>query len=212
MSRVWTSYNRFIDMLTLRERILFVGVTLLLLFFVWFVFFARPAYQQRQGDITTFNANSSALVTMKQELQVLKNQYATEKQKMVSQQEQTDESQVVVGRSELENLLAEYEENTVKSDKIKNVLQELLTEQHSLELLQLTSLPSNKLLDLGQNVHLYKHEFIIKLKGTYFATLYYLQDIEKLKWRIYWDGIDYHVTKYPYGEVTIKLYTLSSKM
>ena len=46
------------------------------------------------------------------------------------------------------------------------------------------------------------------MKGGYFAIQDYLQRLEQLSWRLYWDSFDYSVTHYPEGVVTISFYTL----
>ena len=41
------------------------------------------------------------------------------------------------------------------------------------------------------------------------ATLRYLQALEALPWRFFWDSVDYQVIAYPQSTVRLKLHTLS---
>ncbi|TVZ38421.1 MSHA biogenesis protein MshJ [Alteromonadaceae bacterium 2753L.S.0a.02] len=59
-------------------------------------------------------------------------------------------------------------------------------------------------------IGVYKHAVRITLQGNYFSVVDYLQRLEHLKWRFYWDFIDYHVDKYPSAIVTLEVYTLST--
>jgi MSHA biogenesis protein MshJ len=41
------------------------------------------------------------------------------------------------------------------------------------------------------------------------ATLRYLQALEKLPWRFFWDSVSYQVMEYPDSVVRLELHTLS---
>ena len=56
---------------------------------------------------------------------------------------------------------------------------------------------------------LYQHNFIIEFSGNYFSTIHYLKQLQKLPWQLYFDSIDYQVTKYPEADVIIHVHTLS---
>lgn len=53
-----------------------------------------------------------------------------------------------------------------------------------------------------------KIKYKLSLKGDYFAILEFLEKIEKTHWQLYWDKMDYTVTKYPEANVVIEFYTL----
>lgn len=63
----------------------------------------------------------------------------------------------------------------------------------------------------GQNVAEYTadpNRYKLKLKGSYFSILDYLKKVEKSKWQLYWDKLEYTVEKYPDGLAIIEFYTL----
>lgn len=62
-----------------------------------------------------------------------------------------------------------------------------------------------------QHSGLYKHEITLKLKGKYFVLRDYLQELESLKWKFFWQSFDYQLVEYPNGELTITLYSLSTQ-
>ena len=59
---------------------------------------------------------------------------------------------------------------------------------------------------LGLN--LYKHGIKIKLSGKYFQLRNYLQQLEQLTWKFFWQGFQFEVKEYPQSEAEITIYSL----
>ena len=59
---------------------------------------------------------------------------------------------------------------------------------------------------LGLN--LYKHGIKIKLSGKYFQLRNYLQQLEQLSWKFFWQDFLFEVKEYPRSEVEITIYSL----
>ncbi|ACR10673.1 MSHA biogenesis protein, MshJ [Teredinibacter turnerae T7901] len=57
----------------------------------------------------------------------------------------------------------------------------------------------------------YRHSVRLRLHGTYFSVVDFLQRLEKLEWSFYWEFIEYQVDAYPRGDVTLEVYTLSTE-
>lgn len=60
-------------------------------------------------------------------------------------------------------------------------------------------------------VGVFKHSVIIEIEGSYFNVVKYIQELEKLPWRFYWESIDYQVENYPTAKAVIEVYTLSTE-
>lgn len=56
---------------------------------------------------------------------------------------------------------------------------------------------------------IYKHGIVLEFQGDYVSTVSYLQSLEALPWKFYWDGMAYEVEEYPNATVTINVFTLS---
>lgn len=56
----------------------------------------------------------------------------------------------------------------------------------------------------------YRHAISLRIEGRYFEVVDYLKELEGLKWRFYWEGLDYKVAQFPMATVDIELYTLST--
>jgi len=98
----------------------------------------------------------------------------------------------------------------ISPEKIKEVLQDLLSARHHLTLLQLQNLPPKTVLLPQTNQAVFEHGMTIKLQGDYLSTMNYLQALENLGWRIFWDKLEYKVIEYPKAETTLQIHTLGN--
>ena len=60
-------------------------------------------------------------------------------------------------------------------------------------------------------VGLYQHGIKLKLKGSYGALQAYLQRLEQLKWKFFWQEFELNVVEYPNNELSVTLYSLSTQ-
>lgn len=96
-------------------------------------------------------------------------------------------------------------------------LEELLANDNELTMLRLRTLDARPLLSGADRTDsnksrpdaLHRHGFELEFSGGYLATLRYLQALESLPWRFFWDSVDYEVIDYPQSIVRLKLHTLS---
>jgi len=86
-------------------------------------------------------------------------------------------------------------------------------------LLELTQQPSNAVSSKASTdsfatneeqlgLNLYKHGIKIKLSGKYFQLRNYLQQLEQLSWKFFWQDFQFEVKEYPGSEVDITIYSL----
>lgn len=57
----------------------------------------------------------------------------------------------------------------------------------------------------------FKHSVIVELEGDYFDVVTYLQALEAMPWRFYWQALEYEVTSYPTAKIRMEVYTLSTE-
>ena len=63
----------------------------------------------------------------------------------------------------------------------------------------------------SEGFNLYQHGIRVKLKGSYFQLRDYLQQLENLSWKFFWQDFQYDLQTYPESEVEIEMYSLSTK-
>jgi MSHA biogenesis protein MshJ len=52
---------------------------------------------------------------------------------------------------------------------------------------------------------------LIRVAGSYAELIQLMKEMENLKWKFYWESLDYTVKQYPDAEVEIRVFTLSSE-
>ncbi|MDX2321282.1 MAG: glucose-6-phosphate isomerase [Moritella sp.] len=85
-------------------------------------------------------------------------------------------------------------------------------EVNSAELIKSDAISSdiNRVLESsGSEVLLYRHGLRITMTGAFFDIQAYLDAIEQLPKKFYWEVFDYQMQKYPTAEVVMEIYTLS---
>lgn len=94
------------------------------------------------------------------------------------------------------------------------VLKQVLEQEQGLSLVEVNA-ASRPLTDLalpGEDVvpeiGINRYQMQLRFEGDYLATLRYLQALEGLPWKFFWEGVDYEVTEHPRALITIDLYTL----
>jgi MSHA biogenesis protein MshJ len=193
------------DALTQREKII-VGITLLAT--IWGcldAFFIAPTEKKRQhleqqlsSTQLQLNAVQSAVQQLKKGHLVDPNQQNREKLDAIKNAIANLREQINIG-----------EKKFVTPQLMTTALRDVL-KHHQLKLLKLETLPVTNLLNTEQQYSwVFRHGLTMTFSGSYFATLQYLQSLESLPWRFYWDNISYQVKEYPLAEVTIQVYTLS---
>ena len=134
-------------------------------------------------------------------------------------------------KAELERQLADldsgFNERTadlIPPSEMVRVLKELLGRDSGLQLVRLESEPARALLapdeesgsegkvDLGSGpVRLFRHGLVLQMSGDYLSVLRYIQAVEQLPWKFFWESMSYQVQQWPMGLITLKLLSLSSE-
>jgi MSHA biogenesis protein MshJ len=58
---------------------------------------------------------------------------------------------------------------------------------------------------------IYKHTVVLRVSGSYFELLDFLQILESSQWHFYWEQLDYRVTNYPNADILLRVYTLGAE-
>ena len=116
----------------------------------------------------------------------------------------------------------------VSAKKLTQILHDVLDATQSLEFVGMKTLEPSKLelaraeikpeadedegsLEVVESVGIFKHSVVVEIRGNYFDIVDYLNRLESLEWRFYWQEIDYSVDKYPKANAVIEVYTLSTE-
>ena len=113
----------------------------------------------------------------------------------------------------------------VTADEMIKFLNDLLVSSGKLELLSMEKLPveftilktvdnPNKASDPKDKApvsesKIYRHGVTFQLSGRYVEIVKYMQAVERLPWRVFWEASDLNTESYPNSVVSFEIYTLS---
>jgi len=107
--------------------------------------------------------------------------------------------------------LGGYAAELIDPAEMSRVLQGVLKQQSKLRLIRVRNLSPEPLLASAEalTTTFYRHGLEIEFEGSYLDCLEYLQGIEALPWRFYWQFLEIEVLEYPRNRIRIEVSTLS---
>ena len=201
------------DALNQRERILILSlvVTAIIIFFVEIIIV--PLDSKYDGVNKQVLSAQSQTIDLKNQLVILK------AEKKVATPKQKQEQQLKLLNEQISNVNRRLKENIsglITPKEMAKVLEAVLSQNSNLKLESIEAVASKPLSPLAtndgdekENFGIYHHGLKIKFKGSYLSTLKYLQVLDNLPWRFYWDILHLNVDKYPVSSIDITVHTLS---
>jgi MSHA biogenesis protein MshJ len=118
----------------------------------------------------------------------------------------------------LDRDLAALSQGLVGADMLPKILEDVLLTTSQLTLVQMRTLPVEALplkgaaaRDGESEAGVFKHTVALRVSGSYFQVVDFLNALETLPWRFYWERLDYSVDRYPRAGIEIRVYTLSAE-
>jgi MSHA biogenesis protein MshJ len=157
--------------------------------------------------------DNAAIVRLNTELNSLSRRAQDDPNKKLREQIQGARDAVVALQSRLKEATGEL----ISPQDMARFLEQLLVQESQLTMLRLQTLDVKPLAAGSSDTKsspapqavLHRHGFAIEFSGGYLATLNYLEALESLPWRFFWDSVSYEVLDYPKSVVRLKLHTLS---
>ena len=195
-----------VDNLNLRERLLVFVSGLMLLGSAWYLGLMQPLDQQAER-------NRSEIASLQDRIE-LYNQNVEVQALQISSTGTGDREKLarIQGRlDEINERLGGYVAELIDPAQMSRVLQGLLKKQSKLRLIRVRNLSPEALSASTDalTTTFYRHGLEIEFEGSYLACLEYLQEIEELPWRFYWQLLDIEVLEYPRNRIRLEVSTLS---
>lgn len=195
-----------VDALQLRERVLLLIVSIVLLFFLVDSIGYQPLFKQQQLLLQDIKDQELKLEV----LRARSSQFYDES---------TNEPTIPLAK--LQQELGSFEpklqlrlDGMLAPEKAASILEQVMTQEEGLTLnavnTSLTPLTSIEA-DTGKSVEIdgiNRYELELQLEGSYLETLKYLRALEALPWHFFWSGITFAITEYPKASVNLEIYTL----
>lgn len=195
-----------IDALSVRERLLVLATALVLIAAAWHTLLMQPLQQRAAQTRAELNALEQRIVAANQNLEEQILQLAgggdEQRTRIASLQQRIDEINATLG-----NHAAEL----IDPAEMAQVLEGVLTEQSRLTLVRIrNTTPESLSSDEDPDaVTFYRHGLEIEIEGSYAACVEYLDAIEALPWRLYWQVLELDVLEYPRNRIRLEVGTLS---
>lgn len=200
------------NLLSLRERVLVLGAVVLVLALIWDAVLMGPLDKERKRRLTQVEGLRAEVSGLEQSVEAIVAQGGIDPDRQAREA-------IVKLRAELAVLdgqLAGATSGLINPKEMAQVLEQLLARTSRMTLHALRTLPPESVIaPAGATAvpgapvaQIYKHGVELELGGTYLETLGFLQAVETLPWRFFWDRIEFTVAAHPQGRVKLTLYTL----
>jgi MSHA biogenesis protein MshJ len=214
MNKKIESINQWILARDTRGKFILFCLSLLFIYVIFYFIFLRPVKTKMevlQGKISELKTQRE---TIEQQFKIITNIVNSPEFSSLLGQRQLLIQQTKHVQKKIESFKPVFVSEQDVSQVTKDVLGQL---DNGVMLVNLKKFPLQRLVipdidkenRLIQNI--YQHKLTIQLNGNFFNVLSFLTRLEKLPWHLYWDSLEYKVTKYPEANVTIQLYVLSNE-
>jgi MSHA biogenesis protein MshJ len=213
-----------VDRLSLRERLMLFAAALFVLGGLWEAVLAAPLAARERLANDKLVALQDRLLQLDESLNVAAAGVSEGIPDQLERMRALRDS-VSLREEELRAFMTEL----VDPNEMRVMLEELLRRQHGLTLVGAVNRAAQPVLEDEEAAAeatvvpavaavaavksdvptLYRHSFVLTLRGSYLDCLAYLQSVERLPWHIYWSRLALSTNEYPLNDITIELTTLS---
>lgn len=195
------------EALTFRERLAIAAALLVAILLGIEALAWSPARKRLDAAEAQIASLESQRATLQQELDKLDQEEALDPDAAVRRQVKTFDQQVGALDTKLQGQKLQLMDPT----QVRPVLQALIGNMRGLRMVGLYTEPPTQLMNT-ENTDLpvlYRQGLVIELEGDYLPLLDYLQALEQLPWRLYWNGLDVKADKPGARRFRVELYTVS---
>lgn len=223
----WHRLSIRIDRMSLRERALVFGTTVVLLLSIINSLVLSPMAARDRSLLQQLQQDEQKIATMNAQIMGLTSSFNTDpdallRNRLVMLRDQSERS----GKA-----LNDIQSNLVAPQRMTALLEDILRRNHGLRLVSLKTLPVSSLVEtegvpslksVGEPAKMtgatkpitatnpvYRHGVELTVAGSYAELVHYLTELETLPWHMFWGKADLVVDVYPKVNLTLRLYTLS---
>ena len=232
-------YTDKFESISLREQVLILITSLVVIIFVTFNFFIERNFTGIGHFNKQITQYTSSIKSMKSNILLMQEGLNQNKNDAITKQIDQYETKLAKVDSELLELTS----GLINPIQMRYALIELLKVQKGVSLVSFELLPVQPLLSsnkteqsafqaqsqkeadgnisIDENLlvntseqasfNLYRHGIKIKLTGKYFQLRDYLTQLENLSWKFFWQKFNYNLQEYPVSELEIEMYSLSTE-
>ncbi len=198
-------YADRVDAMSLRERVLiFLAIAVVLVALADSALF-EPILKRQKVNSLRIQQQQDEIRTMQAQVQVYAQARSGEGANAARQRFEKRRAELAA----LDREIAEKHRGLVTSERMAKMLSEILRRNPDIELLSLRTLAATGVASAPSGSGLYRHGIEIAVAGSYFKTLNYVGQLERLPAKIFWGNMELQAGAYPKVTLKVTLYTLS---
>lgn len=206
MAAYWEKIKQYYMVMAKREQYLVVGLVFFLVLAIWYGIVWGVIESSQQGFREKMRRAKQEIQVFNDEMMLQNARLSKDPNKEILAKQAKLESDI----KKLELELGTHSKQLLSASSMLTALKELTVTDSGIQMTGVDLLPDEAQEGTEDGDHpLYRHGVKLSFTSDYFATMAYLQKIEALPWRLFWDKLDYQVTTYPKAEVTLTIHTLS---
>ena len=195
----------------------------LLIILLWMLLSYLPqhsAIRQAKIDISTLNNRTAVSILQKET--ILAMAHSPEVLELIKRYHQLQGN-----IKDVDKTIHEYKQHYINADEFSNLIYLMLSKTKNVQVKSFSTLEvnynttanltssanagavssSSSLPQPQVNNSENRTQYTLSIEGNYFAILFFLKQIEKLHWQIFWDQFTYRTTAYPKAVATIEFFT-----
>jgi len=199
-----------VDNLELRERVLLMAAGIAAMFLLVDTLWLQPALKAQQRTEQRIADLEIKLNSLQQNARLLA--YKTDADPLESRRETRDQLRDEL--AELDAGILDQLGALVEPAQAARVLEQLLSQHSGLSLVNLSA-STEPLADMVTGTSatargLARYQVDMAVRGGYLDVLKYLNNLENLPWKFFWQRVNFQSTEYPDAETRLQLYTLGA--
>ena len=213
MNKQLKQYADLFDAQTMRERAL-IGISLLVvIFFLWWSYYAAPM----MAKIDNRQAENERIGNEIQNKRVVINSIRQRIAAGVHQEKETRLARLIEDLSAVEEQLRVTTIELIDPEKMFQLMNELIYRESKLKLISLkrrevrSALPPADPENPQEDAGIYRHVLELRFAGKYLDILKYMQSMEALDWKLLWDEIEIVSEEHPRVVAKVVMSTLSTR-
>lgn len=205
----WQQLNQRYQALQHREKRLIYFGSVLLLFWLLFIYLLEPGWQQRQQLVGEQQKLSLQQQQVQQQLELLQLQLAIDIEQPIRDEIlnlSRQQTELITQRQGQSSLF-------IGADQMLALLREILSKSQQVKLKSLSTSTATPVMLAGQLADeaplLYQHKTTLVVSGGYRNVQLLLSELEQLPWLVQWQQLEYQVSEYPLADISIEFITVS---
>ena len=199
-----------IDALELRERVLLLAATVAVVFLSVDSVGLQPTLKAQQVTEERISELEMKLGALRQQAMLLS--YKTDEDTLAARYQSRDT--LAAELAALDARLGDQLGALVEPAQAAELLEQMLTRHRGLRItsLRASAEPLNELAgNAGQAGKLGRYQLDLVLEGGYLDLMRYLEALESMPWKFFWQMVDFRVNDYPRAVSRLQLYTLGAQ-